>query len=70
MNVVRHDLNLGNLAVKFMGNLVGYLNKPVPNVVSIENGSPVFRTPDDVIVAAVHNVIVGLIPEVVVVNVL
>ena len=34
--MVRHDLNLGNLAVKFTGNLVGYLDEPVPNLVSIE----------------------------------
>lgn len=36
VNMVRHDLNLGNLAVKFTGNLVGYLDEPVPNLVSIE----------------------------------
>lgn len=68
--MVRHDLHLGNLAPKLTGNLVGYFDEPVPNLISIENGSPVFRTPDDVVVAAVHNMIMSLIPEIVVVHVI
>lgn len=68
MNVVGHDLNLGSLAFEFLGNLIGYLNETVPNLVSIENWSPVFRTPDDVVVAAIHNVIVGLMTKVIAVH--
>ena len=50
MNVVGHDLNLRNFEFEFLGHLVSYLNETVPNLVSIENWSPVFRTPDDVVI--------------------
>lgn len=66
MNVVGHDLNLRNFEFEFLGNLIGYLNEPVSKLVYIENWSPIFRIPNDVIVAAIHNVIVGLMTKVVV----
>lgn len=67
MNVDGHDLNLRNFEFEFLRNLVSYLDKTAPNFVRIENWSPIFRIPNDVIVTAIHNMIVGLIPDVIVI---
>ena len=60
VNVLRHDLQLDDLALRFRCNLVNDLFKPSRNGV-IQHLSPVFRTENDVILARIHDVSIRFI---------